>query len=131
VRRLFSLIAYLLVALWVPATMHCDLEAATLVLSEIAHSDSSGCCDPASSCSQDACQVVEAANYQSSNLTLKLLNPTLFVCSCMIWLQAADQISRAEPAMPVCTLEKARGWVPTWQFVRRTALPARAPDFVA
>lgn len=127
-RHLVQLISVLLLALWLPATLHCQLEAAGL---GDQHQD--GCCtDPAQTgatdCRDDACANIEASLHKEAAPRLALSAPE--ACDCLLCLAdfACACTGCTEPA-----LSPARHAVPpelavTWQFVARAAPPARAPS---
>lgn len=129
--RLSKIAALLLVALWLPATLHCQLENVGLKALfacadqpvQAGHPDK----DP---CAADGCQTVESGQFAfaKSRLDLNLL-PAL-TCACQLCL------SLVAPPAPVSEISASRQDVTlplqrTWQFARRAALPARAPDVVA
>lgn len=58
--RLFKITALLLVTIWFPATLHCGWEALECTDHEV---ECDECCLPAEDCANDACEIVEEANY--------------------------------------------------------------------
>lgn len=125
VSRLRPLIALLLTALWLPATLHCRLEAASFY-------EADDCCADeqtaeTSDCKDDACPTVEDTLYKESSQGLKVAGPDACVCfSCLA-------LASAYEAVAVPALSPARHAPPpelgvTWQFVARAAPPARAPS---
>lgn len=124
--RLRHLAAWMLVALWLPATLHCDFEAVgldTLFHCETDHHSQSD--EPAS---DDSCDVVENGWFKLSATQVGLAAPLLSVCTlCFSSPLPADPLDSPaiEPSEElVAPAEVAR----TWQFVVRAALPARAPN---
>ncbi len=126
--RLRKLAALFLVALWLPATLHCQLEGLGLDAlfacadqpAETAHANDDACND-------DACQTIESGEFvvTKSKLDLSLL-PAL-ACVCVACFQHLAPPASAQEFFAVRqdeTLPLQR----TWQFARRAALPARAPD---
>ena len=126
VSRRLKVIALFLAAFWLPATVHCQLESLGLGAlfacadqsGQAAHEDSAGCTD-------NGCQTVESGQIAlaKSNLNLSLLP----ACACVPSFQ---YLVRPAPA-PEISARGQEGTLPlqrTWQFVRRAALPARAPD---
>lgn len=122
--QLFSL---LLVTLWLPATLHCQLEAAGL--GESHHDD---CCPEQSAptgtdCLGDACANIETSLIKESAPDLNLAAPVGHHLFCGI----APAILRAALVAPALS---PTGHAPplelkvTWQFVERAAPPARAPS---
>lgn len=120
--RLRNLAAVLLVALWLPATLHCQLENAGLDVLF-------ACTEQAPHADGDACQVLETGQITLAKSRLDLnLQPAL-VCACHLCLfDAGPPVPAPEISAPRQdeTLPLQR----TWQFARRAALPARAPSLV-
>ncbi|GAB1489655.1 hypothetical protein MASR2M8_21080 [Opitutaceae bacterium] len=126
VRTFFKIVAFLLSALWLPATQHCDLEAAAAEL--LAHDTHVGdhCQD---ACAQDVCGTVEGVSYTKNASALRALPPPeSLLCACLVCLlvpvETLGETIIADPP-EVQLLHR------TWSFARRAALPARAPDRVA
>jgi hypothetical protein len=123
-RSLHRLVALALVFLWMPATMCCALEAAELK----APCTEGGCCQEEEGKIPDVCDVLESGKFQNSGPSVKVEPPVSTVCACLICareialaLQPREAVAEADTARP-------RDWVPTWQFERRAAAPAHAPD---
>jgi hypothetical protein len=121
--------AVLLLALWVPATMHCSLEIMP------GFSFLQWCCggDEAPGqdhdCSQDSCSAVESGFYKiedNPTVTPGLALPLAFAAWDWVAEQPAESASHFAPVSSVPP-ELPR----FWQFSYRTALPPRAPSFVA
>jgi hypothetical protein len=121
--RLTKLIALLMAALWLPATLHCQIEglgldtffACATESDEAAHAGTSDCTD-------DGCQVVESGQIALAKSRLDLnLQPAL-ACACHLCL-----LQIAPPALaPEMVAEHQEEALPrqrTWQFARAT--PAR------
>ncbi|MET0262076.1 MAG: hypothetical protein ABW223_04210 [Rariglobus sp.] len=126
-RRLFSSIVWLLAVLWLPATMHCGLEAAGVF--DHGHADTDHGC--AVACSADACANVEDGNYKTPSGALKIPAPVLTLCV----FQLIDLLPENRDVVMV-TVSPERSDPPpelacTWQFTARTALLPGAPSFVA
>ena len=119
-----------LLALWAPATWHCDLEAAGL-LQDGAHTDS--CCQTSDEpCGDETCRdftrttssPTPAPGLYAANAWVNELRALLAQLEANALEPTGSQVSPgATPAIE----SLAR----TWSFVRRSALPARAPAFVA
>ncbi|MBI2814468.1 MAG: hypothetical protein HYX71_09300 [Opitutae bacterium] len=120
--RLLKLAALLLAALWLPATAHCGLEAAGLLVK-------SSACAAAVDCAGDGCRQVEEGFFKQSAAALKVLAPELLACDCLRCLQLVAQAALVAAAdfSPV-SFERPQSWVTRWTFERRAALPARAPS---
>ena len=124
--------AILLLALWLPALLHCRLEAAGVLFG-------AGCCDddhasapaPASSesCESDSCGVAEGEFMSPSSTVSVASAPVLHACLLDVeWTWPApavsppplDGIVEADSAPPEI--------VRTWVFVSRAAPSPRAPS---
>jgi len=126
-----KLAALLLVALWLPSTLHCQLEslgldtlfACATESDQPAHSNGTGC-------PEAACQTIESGQVAFSKSRLDLGQLAAFACVCAhCFLQVASPAPAPDifPTRQDETLPLRR----TWQFDRRAALPALAPDLVA
>ncbi len=121
--RVVRLALWLLVAVWLPATMHCQLEAAGLGGS---HHDS--CCAEESAtadCRGDACANIEASLIKESTPTFNLAAP---VCDSLFHCAALAVASDAEPALSPIRQAPPLELKVAWQFIERAAPPARAPS---
>ena len=124
---LAKIIALLLLALWVPATFHCDLEAAGF-LQDSVQTDS--CCQTADEiCADETCR--------DFNRSIQILAPNRVQVALFQWSIVLPELLSLSSLAPAAPLFK-HGDTPaiqvltrTWSFVRRSALPARAPAFVA
>ncbi|OHE81172.1 MAG: hypothetical protein A3G75_01020 [Verrucomicrobia bacterium RIFCSPLOWO2_12_FULL_64_8] len=123
--RLHSLVALVLVAFWLPATLHCGLEAAGIWTQ-------AGCCPPeesgASDCATDNCSMIEGGAYF---LARGLLNAPAPVLAALAGLCRLTEI--APESIVVLSVSPDRSGAPpelvrTWQFAARAALPPRAPS---
>lgn len=127
IRRLFVL---LLLAAWLPAVMHCDLEAAGIAFA-------TECCDSASSddgkhCAPGRCEVAESDFLLPSDAELSAPAPTL--CACLLCcLSLPEAPSRVESAPN--GLDQSTAAPPElnarWVFVSRAALSPRAPSLAS
>lgn len=121
-RRVRQFIALLLLAVWLPVTQHCGLEAAGLV---------STCCDDdgcssGQSCSKDDCVALESGLIRSTNGSVQVPAPVECACrDCLAF--AAVALAPAREVLPPDRVYQPDDWVPIWSFVRRTAPPSRAP----
>ncbi len=131
-KRWSKLVALLLLALWLPATMHCDLEAAGL--DALAHGGHGDHADHGSSpcqndCATDSCHTVEGYSFTKAVNPLRALPPpVLTLCSLLLLVPPAPlepgMAAPREGADDTDLLVLHR----TWSFAHRAALPARAPD---
>ena len=121
-----KLLASVLLALWLPATLHCDLEAAGIDF--LTHEDhaSSPCGD---ACIDDACHSIEGSTFTKELATLKVLPPDALGAVVLLFSPPL-KVEKPSPPRP---REGSSVWLVlhrTWSFVLRTALPARAPESV-
>ena len=128
--RLRRIAAILLVSLWLPALLHCRLEAAGVLFG-------AACCEathgieesPADACADDACGVAEGEFTSPANVGQSASAPVLYDClggivgvSLRLPLAAPPDtgVIEAEAAPP----EISRSWI----FVSRAAPSPRAPS---
>ena len=124
--RLRSFAVWMLVVLWLPATLHCDFEAVGLAM--VFHCESDHHSPTEIPISEDSCDVVENGWIKLSNPQSPIAAPLLSVCFlCFSAPPFDDLLAAPEIALSdvvVAPLHIAR----TWQFVTRASLPARAPS---
>lgn len=116
--------ALLLVALWLPATLHCDLEAAGLenwfsCHDEVAHA--------ADHCADDLCHPLEDSVYKSDTAPLKVPAPVLTLAADFSAIALVPSALAATRLLPVYA-PSPPDFPRPWPFLERAALPARAPD---
>lgn len=124
-------VVFALLAIWLPVTQHCDLEAAGLLAAhDDVHAAETDCCEPTTPCSHDGCEVVENGTYLPADNVVKVLTPDLFVCTCFLFARfdAFDAPVSDEPDLPDVAAMRPQAWVPTWHFARRAAPLSRAPS---
>lgn len=126
-QRFRTIVAIFMAWLWLPATQHCDLEAAGVLAAHCEHAGLFGCGE---SCAGDGCNVLEGGSYKLGNGTLKVPAPQLAACLCFICLNAAPVLVGAVESFSRSYHEHPLDWVPCWQFARRAALLPGAPSFV-
>lgn len=119
--------AILLLALWLPATLHCSLENVGLFPQTCADD-----CAGERNHAPDGCGTVEDGSYRPAGNTLQVTTPDLYACLGDLYLpplqtapECASAIERGE------SLGESRNWISSWQFVRRLAPPSRAPSLAA
>ncbi len=126
-----KLAALLLATLWLPATLHCQLESLGLdTLFACADQPAGTAHTGGDTCSDDGCQSIESGQFATSKVRHDLATwPALAtVCHfCLFEISAPEPAAEMLAIVQDTTLPLQR----TWQFDRRAALPARAPDFVA
>jgi len=122
-------VAIVLLGLWMPVTMHCLLEAMP------AFSFLQCCCtadkgpQEPNDCADDACSALESGLYKIEDNSALAPHPSLLFA-----------LSTCDPGSPL-PAERVPRLAPQslappelpqfWQFSYRTALPPRAPSFVA
>ncbi len=130
VRRL---VAVLLLSLWLPATLHCDLEAAGLdtlfhCADETAAAPSDGCCK-GNTAARDACDLVEGSAFKPAPNTATLPPPvSRGDLLALLLAPPPPRVVAPPPAAltdrTVAPPEVAR----RWHFVARAAPRPRAPS---
>ena len=128
VSRANKLIALLLVALWLPATLHCQLESLGLEAifacadhpAETAHASGDGCTD-------QGCLTIESGQFALTKSQLDLSCPPALADGGLACLPALSPPVPA-PEISAAGQDETLRLRRTWQFARRAALPARAPD---
>ncbi len=129
VTRLRQIVSLLLLALWLPATLHCDLEAAGLAPTAIACADETHA--PATSGhADDSCGLIENSTYKSALTVVKAPAPTLLAC-CLCCVAALTPEPLFVPLVSPERSDTPPELTRTWQFRSRAALPARAPGLNA
>lgn len=127
-RRLLPFIAALLAVLWLPATLHCGLETAGLLLhGHGAESADAGC---ATACENDSCALVEDGAFKNATGLVKVGAPVLALCVTQLVLDLCAASGSIAPLLSVSpdTTDSPPELVRTWQFVARTALLPGAPS---
>jgi hypothetical protein len=121
VKRFKAVIACLMLALWVPASMHCLLEdAGWLAKDESCASAPAGTHDQ-----RDGCQFENGGvQFQAIKVTVPSFD---FVASLVRHLSEAPEPSFLPSREPDVLVELVR----SWQFTRRAALPVRAPSLLS
>ena len=120
-RRLRSLTACLLLALWLPATLHCALEQAGLLRADTA------CIDQ---CLSDNCDQLENGLYNKfASVALKAPTFAPLLCLCCLNEITPETIivPLLSPERTSCPPELPR----SWQFVSRAAPLPGAPSLAS
>ncbi len=116
----------LLLALWLSATMHCDLEAAGVFTG---HSEgAAGCNETGAACAADGCKTLEDSASNPSRKSIKAPAPAPLVCACLLYLKLVVPVCDEEPVTPSVAFARPLAWVPVWPFARRAAPSPRAPS---
>jgi hypothetical protein len=126
VRRLVPWTSLLILALWFPATLHCDLEAAGL-------HHLWGCHDEAASehghqhSSDHEYHPLEDGAFNPATPFLRAAPPLA-----MIWGEVMADVFYVAPCLPAAIeyprIRPPPGLSAAWQFIERAAPPARAPS---
>lgn len=124
-RVIRAILAVMLAALWLPATAHCSLGAATEWFAE---SCDLACSHDGDSEHLDACVLIEDGGYRVGSSVAHAPAPSLGVLTCLACLHARLLEVSTPLAPPAWAMEHPRDWLPAWNFEVRAALPARAPD---
>lgn len=133
VYRLRRIFALALAALWLPATLHCDLKAAGLgelfhcLVDHHATTDLDSSHTPA----RDACEVIEGTALRLVTDTALVAPPALNpLCACLLFLAApAPALALTPPPSGLSDcIEPPPEVARTWHFTARAALPSRAPS---
>ena len=126
--KLTRIVALTVLALWGMAAMHCKLEAVPGMefLKTCCFVDSST--PSPKDCESDGCGAVEDGNYRAEEQSASAPQPVFFVALLARTIEALlpeVQVYTCGVCLPPPDLPKG------WQFSYRTALPPRAPSFVA
>ena len=127
-RRLLPFIACLLAVLWLPATLHCGLETAGLLIHEHGlESADTGC---ATACEKESCSTLEDGAYKKASDPIKVSAPALALCITQLVMNATSEAADAS-ALSVSpdTTDSPPELARTWQFIARTALLPGAPSY--
>lgn len=125
--------ALLLLTLWLPATLHCELENAGVFAPHIDchHSDTCGSDHSKPTCHGESHGSIEEDAYKSSFDTVKVPVPVLTTLSCLCRLMEITPetiiVRRISPARSDVPPELA----PSWQFTLRAAPAPRSPGYLA
>ena len=117
-------VAALLLALWLPATLHCALEAADLKNPFLTHAESHHDGHPA----DEVMHPLDQLAYKAETPSLIISPPIAALVIQMLVVPPPVELSGAKRLPSVA---EPPGLIPSWSFARRAALPARAPDFAA
>lgn len=120
--RLTRIVALLLLALWLPATLHCDLEAAGVAPASVVCQDEHA----PDSHGTDNCALVENGTFKASSTLLKVSAPALLACR-LCCLAALLPPPVFVPLVSPERTDSPPELVRVWHFDHRAALPSRAP----
>lgn len=124
-RRLFTILACLLAALWLPATLHCGLETAGFWQHDHeVGATGAGC---AESCENDICSAVEEGALKKPAVSVKVSAPLEIVCFIRVISRSPDDAPAVDSPVSPVTSDTPPELARTWQFTARTALLPGAP----
>jgi hypothetical protein len=116
-----TLVAFVVLALWMPATSHCALEAAGVL-------EVGDCCDADHDAEPDteSCSPIDRTLTMSSSDLVAATPSYFFAYSLPNAILPAD----LEPVahFPGYVRDEPEDWLTSWAFESRAALPARAPS---
>lgn len=128
-RLLPRFVALLLLALWLPATLHCNLEAAGLLTGHEECHEQTDCHDhhhqEDSSCALAHCDPIDTLAIKTGMELIAVDAPVLFACLCHLCVPAPLIVEL--PAQTPAQSDAPPELAPTWHFVTRAAPEARAP----
>ena len=123
-RRVKQLFVLLFLALWVPATGHCQWE--NVLTLETACGEHATTSEPSRDCCTSNCKALENGFIKSNPQTGADINVAILAAVFLLLeppqtaVAPGEHITSAPPELS-----------PRWQFVHRTALPVRAPSLLS
>jgi hypothetical protein len=120
-----QIVTVCLLAFWLVATQHCGLEAAGFFGD---HDDGSECCATSDGCANDGCATVEDGDYGFNHESLTIASPQTFTCFHLVCWSILPPRQGVPGGISLRRFQHPPEWVPVWQFERRAAAPAHAPD---
>jgi hypothetical protein len=131
VRLIRNIVVILLVALWLPTTLHCSWEATGLFASQEAPANQENCCGAQEkACAEDPCDLLESGDYRPASAQLAVPVPTFTVCACLLFISVERVLisHNADAATARVSFDWPEDCSPTWHIVQRAALSPRAPS---
>jgi len=123
-----KLIALLLLAVWMPATMCCALERAGVPFFQQCCEDDSAESSPEAPCTDKTCCLLESGNYQTANPVPLVVTPeSVFSLLALVFIEPPQPKPGSAGLSDSSPSELSVGW----QFLSRTALPPRAPSLAS
>lgn len=129
VSSLRRIAALVLIAVWLPAVLHCRIEG---FLGMNCCAEQTASQSSKQSCEGDICDALEAGVIKSSTDQITVAPPQL--CACLICAALAPEFLPVLESSAVATIQETSAppeIIHSWHFLSRTALPARAPDCVS
>jgi len=125
VNRWKAILSMLCLAVWLPATQHCNLEN----VPGLGFLRCAGDTAEQSDCNGDSCDTIEKGSYKPSDNARVAPAPVLLAITVLLHLQVepihCESINSEVATLPPPDLPKG------WQFITRTAAPPRAPSFAS
>jgi len=128
VKWLKTVVAMVLLVIWMPATMCCALERAGVSFFDKCCADETSHDTPQPPCTDKSCCLLESGRY-TAQITPPVAVVPLDVVALVPWA-LVDTPQRPQLAFDFSNLAPPDLRV-TWQFSCRTALPPRAPSFLS
>ena len=128
VKWLHTVVAMVLLALWLSATMCCALERAGVPPFAQCCVDDTTDAAPQAPCTDKGCCQLERATYKIEQASVRLVALPVFVLDALVTPLVDDQNSPSVLGVPVLVPPDLPV---TWQFSFRTALPPRAPSIAS
>ncbi len=128
VSRWLKAASLLLLAVWLPATLHCRLESAGLIAPHHEECEDDAGRGTATDCKDDACPTVEETLIKDSSTDLVVSAPADCTCALCVAALLCACDGCAEPALSPARHAPPPGLTVAWQFLLRAAPLARAPS---
>jgi len=129
VATLRQVIALVLAALWPLLTLHCDLEELVDVPFLTCGANTDATPHEDDRCDEDACVQVEKGFYKLDEVGVSIQAPVL--CEANLLFPRLSQETAPSRVLAAAFPASEPSLRVTWQFSHRTALPPRAPSFIA
>ena len=123
-QRLKTVLTLLFLALWVPATGHCQWES--ILTLETACGNHATASEPGEDCCTSQCKALENGFTKSNPQTGADLNAAFLDAVFVVIEPPETAVSPGE-----YTTSAPPDLSPRWHFVRRAALPVRAPSILS
>lgn len=124
-----KLVAVCVLAFWLVATHHCRLESLGSFASHTDDTATTGCCASSDGCTNDECGTLEEGSYRIDGGAVKVFAPRItLICHLNDWRMLTPAQEMSPRVLPDGVTERPKDWLADWQFVRRAAAPAHAPD---
>ena len=125
VNRWKAILSVLCLAMWLPATQHCNLEN----VPGLGFLRCAGDTAEKSNCNGDSCDTVEKGSYRPSDNTR--VGPAPILLALVVSLHLQSESLRSQDANPGAVTFPPPDLPRGWQFITRSAAPPRAPSFAS